>query len=98
MRTFTILASPSSSAEVCASHVGGTAAFVFLASGPYVLARAFGGPVLWRLDGESLSGGDTHHYQLGAGTSVATGGGSMTVDLALLGERGLSLGVAVELR
>ena len=79
-------------------RAGVIAGRTFGIASPYVLARAFGGPVLWRLDGESISGGDTHHYQLGAGTSIATGGVSMTLDLALLGERGLSLGVAVELR
>ena len=66
---------------------------------PYVLARAFGGPVWWRLDGADVSGSDTHHYQLGAGTSLATASGlSFTLDLALLGERGASLGVALELQ
>jgi hypothetical protein len=65
--------------------------------GPYALARAFGGPVMWRLDGADVSGGDAHHYQLGAGASYATGRVSLVLDLAVLGERGASLGVAVEL-
>jgi hypothetical protein len=37
---------------------------------PYVLARLFGGPVFWRYQGEAIVGGDTHHYQLGAGLSL----------------------------
>jgi hypothetical protein len=37
---------------------------------PYVLARLFGGPVFWHYQGESVVGGDTHHYQLGAGVSL----------------------------
>lgn len=37
---------------------------------PYVLARVFGGPVFWRYQGESIVGGDVHHYQLGAGLSL----------------------------
>jgi hypothetical protein len=37
---------------------------------PYVLARLFGGPVFWRYQGEAISGGDVHHYQLGVGVSL----------------------------
>jgi hypothetical protein len=37
---------------------------------PYLAARAFGGPVLWHQAGASLTGTDTHHYQLGAGLTV----------------------------
>jgi hypothetical protein len=37
---------------------------------PYVLARAFGGPVFWHYQGEAITGGDIHHYQLGAGLSL----------------------------
>jgi hypothetical protein len=37
---------------------------------PYALARLFGGPVFWEYQGEAISGGDVHHYQLGAGLSL----------------------------
>jgi len=37
---------------------------------PYVLARAFGGPVFWRYRGEAVTGTDTHHYQIGMGLSA----------------------------
>ncbi len=36
---------------------------------PYLLARAFGGPVFWSLGGDAITGTDTHHYQLGAGVT-----------------------------
>lgn len=65
---------------------------------PYVLARVFGGPVLWTLDGESTSGTDTRHFQLGAGASLSLGArATILVDIAALGERAASLGVAVNL-
>ena len=65
---------------------------------PYALARALGGPVMWRLDGEDLVGGDIHHYQLGAGVSLGPARGwTLVLDVAALGERGLSFGVAREL-
>jgi hypothetical protein len=37
---------------------------------PYVVARVFGGPVVWSLGDEKLTGGDKYHYQVGAGLSV----------------------------
>ncbi len=37
---------------------------------PYLLARLFGGPVFWEYRGEAITGGDVHHYQLGAGVSL----------------------------
>jgi hypothetical protein len=37
---------------------------------PYVFGRVFGGPVFWRYRGRAEVGGDTNHYQLGAGVSL----------------------------
>lgn len=63
---------------------------------PYALARAFGGPVYWRFEGEERTGTDTHHYQLGAGLSVLI---AKRVDLFVegvpLGEQGVSGGAGV---
>lgn len=65
---------------------------------PYVLARAFGGPVLWRVAGEDRAGSDTTHVQLGAGLSVATRFGlSAVVDVSVVGEQSASLGVSWQL-
>lgn len=65
---------------------------------PYALARAFGGPVLWTLDGEDLTGSDQHHYQLGLGVNAALPWNlGALVDVSLLGERALSIGVTAEL-
>src|SRR5262249_12727764 len=40
---------------------------------PYVLARTFGLPILWRYQGTSVDGTDVYHYQLGAGLVVRAG-------------------------
>lgn len=66
---------------------------------PYVLARAFAGPVMWTLGGEDITGSDQHHYQLGVGASVSLPwwSASVVVDGSLLGERALSIGVSAEL-
>jgi hypothetical protein len=62
---------------------------------PYVLARGFGGPVWWSVDGEDVTGTDTHKYQLGAGASVTLRSGlALLVDVAALGERSASLGMS----
>jgi hypothetical protein len=63
---------------------------------PYLLARAFGGPVMWTVDATDVTGSDVHHYQLGAGASVTTAGGlSLVVDVSALGERAASLGASM---
>ena len=60
---------------------------------PYVLARGFGGPVWWTVDGNAVTGTDTRHFQLGAGLSVATSLGlTLDVDVSALGEQAASLG------
>ena len=65
---------------------------------PYLLARAFGGPVSWRLNGDDIIGSDQHHYQLGAGASIRLPAGmSALIDASLVGERSLSIGVTYAL-
>jgi hypothetical protein len=60
---------------------------------PFAVARAFGGPIFWRWHGESRTGTDAYHYQLGLGASVAPGGGvDLFFESVLLGERGFSAG------
>jgi len=62
---------------------------------PYVLARGFGGPVWWTVDGEDVTGTDTRHFQLGAGSSVATSWGlTIVVDVSALGEQAASVGAS----
>jgi hypothetical protein len=65
---------------------------------PYLLARAFAGPVWWSVDGMDVTGSDTRHVQLGAGMSVAMSSGfTIVVDVSALGEQAASLGVSMRL-
>jgi hypothetical protein len=61
---------------------------------PYLLARVFGGPVLWTVAGEDVTGGDDKHVQLGAGLSVTLPWRlTAAIDVAAVGEQALSLGL-----
>ncbi|HSU42338.1 MAG TPA: hypothetical protein VLJ38_22305 [Polyangiaceae bacterium] len=63
---------------------------------PYVLARAFGGPVYWTYAGESVTGTDVHHYQVGAGLAAGLPGRlSLFVEGVPLGERAISGGLGL---
>jgi len=63
---------------------------------PYVLARAFGGPVFWEYQGVSQTGTDVHHYQIGGGLLLRV---ARVVDIFAeavpLGEQGLSTGAGL---
>jgi hypothetical protein len=62
---------------------------------PYVTARAFGGPIAWRFDGEAVTGTDLYKYQLGGGLSLALLDRRLDVfaEGIALGERGLAAGI-----
>ncbi len=63
---------------------------------PYVVGRAFGGPVYWRYQGAPIVGTDDHHWQVGAGFSLLLG---RRVDLFAegvpLGELGVAAGAGL---
>lgn len=70
-----------------------TAGKVFWQSlGPYVTARAFGGPVLWKLDDRNVTGSDDYHVQLGVGVVAAAGKLDVVAELVPLGERAVTVG------
>ena len=56
---------------------------------PYLLARAFGLPILWRYQDASTIGTDAYHYQLGAGVVVRVGAFDIDVEGVPLGERAI---------
>lgn len=63
---------------------------------PYVLARAFGGPVYWRIGTVAQTGTDTHHDQLGAGAVAAiTSAMNLFVEGVPLGERAVTGGLSL---
>jgi hypothetical protein len=63
---------------------------------PYLVGRAFGGPVYWRYLGTAIVGTDDHHWQVGAGLSVRVG---RRVDLFAegvpIGEQGVTAGAGI---
>jgi hypothetical protein len=56
---------------------------------PYLVARAFGGPILWHDAGASVTGTDVYHYQLGAGLVVRLGRFDVLVEGVPLGEQAI---------
>lgn len=78
-------------------RVGVMAGRTFGVVSPYVMARGFGGPVLWTIDEMDVTGTDTSKFQLGAGVSVTASGLSFLLDVSALGERSASLGMSYQL-
>ena len=63
---------------------------------PYALARAFGGPAIYRWDdGARVTGTDLYKYQLGAGAGLRLGPVDFFVEGAALGERALAFGIGI---
>jgi hypothetical protein len=63
---------------------------------PYVFGRVFGGPVFWRYRGRAEVGGDTNHYQLGAGISLVIAGRfDAFVEAVPLGEQSVAGGLGL---
>ena len=62
---------------------------------PYVVGRAFGGPVYWQFDHQGVTGTDTYHYQVGGGVSLAVFHRRFDVfaEGIPLGEKGVSAGL-----
>lgn len=62
---------------------------------PYVVARAFGGPIYWRIEGEDVTGTDLYKHQVGGGLSLVLP--SRVLDVFVegiaLGERGIAAGL-----
>jgi len=52
------------------ARIGAMVGKTFGPATPYAVGRAFGGPVSWTLAGEEVTGGDVHHYAVGAGAAL----------------------------
>jgi hypothetical protein len=61
---------------------------------PYLAARAFGGPVIWEMDGEDVVGSDIYHYQLALGAAGQIGPMGFFVEWSGLGERAVTSGIS----
>lgn len=62
---------------------------------PYLALRGFGGPIFWELEEASVTGSDRTHFQLGLGGLVTTGDVDAFFEIAPLGERAVTTGIAV---
>jgi hypothetical protein len=63
---------------------------------PYLAVRGFGGPVLWRIDGERALGGDLYHVSTAVGFNLSLPNRmALYFDGAFLGMRSLGGGVSV---
>lgn len=62
---------------------------------PYAVARAFGGPILWKIGGASVTGTDAYKHQLGGGAIVAFGRFDAFIEAIAVGERGLVGGLGL---
>lgn len=79
-------------ADLRFSFVAGKTFFDVLS--PYAVVRAFGGPVYWKIRGETVSAGDRYHYHAGLGLSLAIPAGiDAFAEIAPLGEKRATLGV-----
>jgi hypothetical protein len=61
---------------------------------PYLALRGFGGPIFWQIDGAAVVGSDRTHVQVAAGALVTTGRVDAFFEVAPLGERAFTTGLA----
>jgi len=69
----------------------------FNALSPYAVARVFGGPIFWHVEGEHRTGTDRYKYQLGLGLVAAAPLGAgraldVFAEIVPLGERSVTTG------
>jgi hypothetical protein len=63
---------------------------------PYLAARLFGGPILWELEGEDVTGTDQHHVQIAFGLAASLPRGfDLFAEGAPFGERAATVGAGV---
>tara|TARA_R110002096_G_scaffold436051_2_gene666279 strand:- start:23283 stop:23786 length:504 start_codon:yes stop_codon:yes gene_type:complete len=63
---------------------------------PFASARAFGGPVDWKLGGEDVIGSDKYHYTVGLGMNYQIPGkASLFAEVLGLGEKSASVGGSI---
>ena len=61
---------------------------------PFAALRAFGGPVMWKVHGEDVTGTDIYHYHLSAGTAIKAGPIVAYLEWAAVGEQSLKAGLS----
>ncbi len=89
-----IAGAPAVGYEALDVRLGAAAGYVIARTlSAYALARAFGGPIFWRVAGEAVTGTDVYHYQVGAGLALVVARRfDLYVEGAPLGERSVAAG------
>jgi hypothetical protein len=64
---------------------------------PYLAARVFGGPVLWRERNIDVTGTDKFHYQPAVGAALSLGRLDVSFEWAFAGERAVTAGLGITL-
>ncbi len=62
---------------------------------PFAAVRVFGGPIMWDIDGNDVSGTDIYHYQLAFGSALKLGSTVAYFEWAGLGEQSLKAGLNI---
>lgn len=62
---------------------------------PFVAVRVFGGPIMWKIDENDVTGTDIYHYQLAIGSALKLGFTVAYFEWAGLGEESLKAGVNI---
>jgi hypothetical protein len=63
----------------------------------FAIGRAFGGPIWWHVENESVNGTDLYHYQAGLGAALSFGDVGLFGEAIPFGERAVTAGVTASL-
>ena len=62
---------------------------------PLVAVRVFGGPIMWKIDENDVTGTDIYHYQLAIGSALKLGSTVAYFEWAGFGEQSLKAGLNI---
>jgi hypothetical protein len=62
---------------------------------PLVAVRVFGGPIMWKIDENDVTGTDIYHYQLAIGSALKLGSTVAYFEWAGLGEQSFKAGLNI---
>lgn len=62
---------------------------------PFAAVHVFGGPIMWEIDGQDVTGTDIYHYHLSVGSALKLGRTVAYFEWAGLGEQSLKAGLSI---
>lgn len=62
---------------------------------PFAAVRVFGGPIMWKINGEDVTGTDIYHYHLSIGSAVKVGPTVGYIEWTGVGEQSLKAGLNI---